>query len=261
VNCRGCRESLSALLDGALPPPVREQAEAHLAQCPGCREALEELRRTLEHLHAVPPVEPPPWLAERIMARVRARPRPASGWRRVLLLAARPPLQAAGLVLLCLAGYLVLRVNGPRYAPPAPPAAADSFSPPPPAPGFAPEAVYGAPGGASGLDEARSQSRAKALGTREARPMALRAPGPQAVPELSYRLALRDPQGAGARVEAAVRAAGAAILVPPAPGRPALTARVPAGALPELLRRLKELGALEGPAPEDAGEVTLNLAW
>ncbi|GEM_PF-974516 len=102
--CRDFRDLLSAHLDGALAPAEAKALEDHLASCPGCAKALEELRRTVEAIRSLEPVEPPPWLAERILARVQPRKRP---------LFLRPELQAAALVLVCLTGLLVAKVAGP----------------------------------------------------------------------------------------------------------------------------------------------------
>lgn len=108
--CGPFRGLLSAHLDGALDPRDQARLEAHLAGCPACRKDLEDLRRTVEGIRALEPVEPPPWLAERILERVRHQPAPRRG--RILALARRPSLQAAGVLLICTAGYLALRVSG-----------------------------------------------------------------------------------------------------------------------------------------------------
>lgn len=298
--CRPYREQLSGLLDGALAPGELEPLQAHLEQCPECRRALDELRRTLDLIKGLEPVEPPPWLADRILERVRAAPRPPTVLQRLLSLAARPPMQAASLLLVCLAGYLVLRVSGPRNVsappqaapapPPAAPAAPEAFSPPPPAtprlarraeprpappaepaeaPGAAPapEGKLAARAPAAALDFApapAAAARQTQAGQETARKTAEMGPASASVP-LAFRLAPREPAGAEARVEAAFRRAGATFLTPPGPGRRALSARVPAGALPALLQELEAMGTLAGPRPDPAGlgagEVLVALAW
>lgn len=48
----------------------RTDLDAHFAACPACREALEKMRASLAPLEALPPVEPPPGLAERTLKRI-----------------------------------------------------------------------------------------------------------------------------------------------------------------------------------------------
>ena len=66
------RHKLSEYLDGSVSPEERSIIEAHLTSCAECSDALRELRKTIEHLHAVDEVEPPAWMTQKIMARVRA---------------------------------------------------------------------------------------------------------------------------------------------------------------------------------------------
>ena len=60
MSCEVSPELLSAYLDGALPPPEREELEAHLAQCPACRARLESLRAVKHALARLPSREAPP---------------------------------------------------------------------------------------------------------------------------------------------------------------------------------------------------------
>jgi hypothetical protein len=208
VSCRPYRELISGLLDGALTPAERERLQEHLGQCPACRESLEELRLTLERIKALGPVEPPPWLAEKILARVRAQP-PVAG-RRLLPLALRPVLLAACLLLVCLTGYRLMRVSGPpssqaATAQPAPPVAPPPvltagqtpFTPPPPGrrraakdlatlppvASFMPEEPPQAPGaGTLGVQgQAGAPSKTLVLGSRAGVPAAPSAARSQAL--------------------------------------------------------------------------------
>ena len=45
--CRQFVEDVTAYLEGALPDDVHARVEAHLADCPHCREYLEQMRRTV----------------------------------------------------------------------------------------------------------------------------------------------------------------------------------------------------------------------
>lgn len=71
-GCDEYWELISARLDGALSPEEEARLEAHLASCPDCRAAEEELSAIHRGLEALPPIEPPAGLTERIMAAVEA---------------------------------------------------------------------------------------------------------------------------------------------------------------------------------------------
>ncbi len=65
------RHKLSEYLDGTADTEERPEIEAHLKTCEKCRNALVELRKTVEHVRQVEEVEPPAWMARKIMATVR----------------------------------------------------------------------------------------------------------------------------------------------------------------------------------------------
>ncbi len=72
MECKEVREKLSAYIEGIVPAEEKRLIEEHLRTCPGCKESLADLERTIEHVQAIPEVEPPPWLTQKVMARVRA---------------------------------------------------------------------------------------------------------------------------------------------------------------------------------------------
>jgi len=295
--CRPFQEQLSAQIDGELPPDQEARLQEHLAQCPACRQAQADLARTVARIRSLEPVDPPPWLAERILARVAA-PAPAGGGLPALI--RRPAFQVAAGLLVCLAGYLTLRVAPPGL-PSQPPA---SQAPEPPAKGTHAEASQPAPmlkprpaqaeraqpaaqpapsdqpaapsqgyapaptAGAGALSLGRQASEVSPL-LETARKAAKDEAGlrsgapPAAPPTLTYRLTAREPQLAPSRIQNLLREAGATLLTVPSPDRPQLSARLPAEALPGLLARLETLGRLEGPRPDPAGtgERILILSW
>jgi anti-sigma factor RsiW len=51
--CRQFVEDVTAYLDGALPETVVVLVEAHLADCPHCREYLAQMRRTIAMTRAL----------------------------------------------------------------------------------------------------------------------------------------------------------------------------------------------------------------
>jgi anti-sigma factor (TIGR02949 family) len=50
LTCRELVELVTEYLDGAMPPAERARFEAHMADCPGCRAYLEQMRQTIRLL-------------------------------------------------------------------------------------------------------------------------------------------------------------------------------------------------------------------
>jgi hypothetical protein len=57
----------SDYLEGLLAPAARVLVEAHLAECPGCRELMADVRQAMELCRAAEDVEPKPWLVSKIL--------------------------------------------------------------------------------------------------------------------------------------------------------------------------------------------------
>ena len=56
-NCEGLLESLSAYIDGDLPPELCLELEKHLTGCNDCRVVLNTTKRTIDLVHS--PLEKP----------------------------------------------------------------------------------------------------------------------------------------------------------------------------------------------------------
>ena len=114
--CPEFLELMSTSLDQALPPDEQARLDKHLADCPECRTALKELRWTHAQIRKIEAVETPPWMASKIMARIRseAAPQP-SFWRRFIRpVVIKPQLQVASILLLAATGFYLLRSQRPR---------------------------------------------------------------------------------------------------------------------------------------------------
>ncbi|MBI5026026.1 MAG: DUF2275 domain-containing protein [Nitrospirae bacterium] len=72
MECINFQERLQAYLDGIISAEEKFLIDEHLKLCPKCNESLSDLRKTIEYVHNLEDIEPPSWLAQRVMARVRA---------------------------------------------------------------------------------------------------------------------------------------------------------------------------------------------
>jgi anti-sigma factor (TIGR02949 family) len=74
LTCHQVVELVTAYLDDGLSPEDRERFEQHLASCSGCRNYLEQMRRTIETTGRVQ-LALPAELEEKLLEAFR-------GWRR-----------------------------------------------------------------------------------------------------------------------------------------------------------------------------------
>jgi anti-sigma factor RsiW len=111
VECADVRDLAPELALGSLDGAVRAEVLVHIAHCPACRADVRDLADVVDGLAALAPaVEPPPALAERVLAAIRnespapAASAPARRRRRLL------PVAAAAVVaaLLGVAGTLAV---------------------------------------------------------------------------------------------------------------------------------------------------------
>jgi len=72
MECKNIQKRHSAYIEKAVSPQEKAAIDAHLKQCKGCRQALADLKRTIKYVRQLEEVEPPRWLAQKIMARIRA---------------------------------------------------------------------------------------------------------------------------------------------------------------------------------------------
>ena len=105
------RRLLSAAAGGDLSADDRMSVERHLQECPECNAEYSELKAVLAALKAAPELEPPPWLAARIMARIKDEPYPRRSMfaRLFLPLHLKLPLEAFALVMICVTAWYVMQ--------------------------------------------------------------------------------------------------------------------------------------------------------
>lgn len=131
MDCRDIREKLPAFSEKALAPEEEKLAREHLARCAGCRSTLEELARAGELVRRLEEVEPPSWMAGKIMSRVREEEERKKGFLKKLFhpLHIKVPLEAAGTVLVAVLAVYLFRAVEPEMkqvplpVPPGPAAA------------------------------------------------------------------------------------------------------------------------------------------
>jgi hypothetical protein len=79
MECSNIQQKLSAYIEEILSPEERILIDEHLNSCHKCSQALSDLRKTMEYIKNLEEVEPPPWLTQKVMARIRSEAGPAKG--------------------------------------------------------------------------------------------------------------------------------------------------------------------------------------
>jgi anti-sigma factor RsiW len=103
------RHRLSEYIDNSVTAEEKAAIEAHLKTCTQCREALSELRKTIEHIKTVEDIDPPAWMTQKIMATVRAEVgEKKSLFQRLFYpLAVKIPIQAIAVLFLAVTGFYI----------------------------------------------------------------------------------------------------------------------------------------------------------
>ncbi len=65
------RHKLSEYIDGTVNAAEKAEIETHLKACEKCGDALTELKKTIEHVKSIDEIEPPAWMTQKTMAKVR----------------------------------------------------------------------------------------------------------------------------------------------------------------------------------------------
>ncbi|HXR97323.1 MAG TPA: anti-sigma factor [Terriglobales bacterium] len=77
LHCPDCEAQLSEYRDGTLAPDVAAAVRRHLDTCAACRELHESVALAIDHVHALPEVDPP----ARLLAKIHALTLPPSHHR------------------------------------------------------------------------------------------------------------------------------------------------------------------------------------
>ena len=103
------RHKLSEYIDGSIPSDAKAEIEEHLKTCAVCSDALKELKRTIEHIKTIEQVEPPAWMSQKTMAKVRAETERRRRGLSLLPLRVKLPVQIFAVLFLAVIAFYVYR--------------------------------------------------------------------------------------------------------------------------------------------------------
>jgi hypothetical protein len=116
MECHNIREKLVAYMDGDVPSGGKMLIDEHLQSCRKCRQYLADLRKTVGYVRSLEDVEPPVWLAHRVMAKIKSESGPEKGILRRLFypLHIKLPIEAVVAVLMAVTTIYVFRTIQPE---------------------------------------------------------------------------------------------------------------------------------------------------
>jgi len=116
MQCNDIQEKLSAYIDGDISSEERMLIDKHLKSCQQCNETLAEMKKTTEYVRNLGDIEPPAWLTQKIMTKIRSEAgKEKSIWQKLFYpLHIKLPVEAAVAVLLAVTTIYIFKTMQPE---------------------------------------------------------------------------------------------------------------------------------------------------
>lgn len=116
MKCADIEKRLSAYIENDIPSNERLMVEEHLKSCPQCSKSLADLRKAIERVKSVEKMEPPAWLTQKIMTKIKEEVAPKKGIFRWLLypLHIKLPLEIAATVTIAITAVYIYHAGKPE---------------------------------------------------------------------------------------------------------------------------------------------------
>lgn len=112
MQCDKVRERLQDYIEGLVTTGEGASIRLHLQSCTKCGAIHSELIKTIGLIKGLDEVEPPSWLKQKVMARVKEEASRQSIWKRLFYpLHIKLPLEAAATVLIAVAAVYILKTT------------------------------------------------------------------------------------------------------------------------------------------------------
>lgn len=115
MECNDVQEKLSAYVEGIISHDEKMLIDEHLTLCQKCCESLADLKKTVEYIHNLEDVEPPTWLTQKIIARIRSE---AKSDKRILQKLFYPlhiklPIEAVAVIVIAVTALYIFKTIQP----------------------------------------------------------------------------------------------------------------------------------------------------
>lgn len=119
MECDNIKEKLSAYIEGLSSSEEKAMIEEHLKSCQECRTSLADLEKTVSYVKSLEDIEPPAWLSQKVMTRVREEAAPKEGILHKLFypLHIKLPVQAIATILIAVSAFYIFKTMQPEVMP------------------------------------------------------------------------------------------------------------------------------------------------
>lgn len=119
MECSNVQEKLSVYVEGMVSPEEKKLIDKHISSCSRCKEALYDLKKTLDYVHNLEDVKPPAWLTQKVMARIQSETEPKKGILQKLFypLHIKLPVEAVAVVLVAVTAIYIFKIIQPEIVP------------------------------------------------------------------------------------------------------------------------------------------------
>lgn len=116
MECTEVQKRLSAYREKIISPKQKALIDEHLEGCRKCKLALADLKKTIEYVKKLEEVEPPAWLTQKVMARVRSEAEAKRGiWQRFFYpFHIKLPLEALAVIFLTVGAIYIFKAMQPE---------------------------------------------------------------------------------------------------------------------------------------------------
>jgi len=116
MECNNVQGKLSVYIEGMISPEERKLIDEHISSCSKCKEALYDLKKTLDYVHNLEDVEPPVWLTQKVMAKIHSEAEPKKGILQKLFypLYIKLPIEAVAVVLIAVTALYIFKTIQPE---------------------------------------------------------------------------------------------------------------------------------------------------
>ncbi|UCF86963.1 MAG: DUF2275 domain-containing protein [Nitrospiraceae bacterium] len=115
MECRSIGEKLSAYIEDHLSSEEKLQIKEHLETCRHCRISLNDLKKTMEYTRGLEEMEPPAWLAQKVMNKIREEAGQKKGFLRRFFFPfhIKVPLEVAAMIAIVVVAVYVYKTLQP----------------------------------------------------------------------------------------------------------------------------------------------------
>lgn len=116
MECKEVQKRLSAYLEKLVSPKQKKLIDAHLKGCKKCKRALADLKKAVDYVQKLEEVEPPAWMTQKVMARIRSKAEAKRGILRRIFYPfhIKIPLEAVALMLVAVGTIYIFKSMQPQ---------------------------------------------------------------------------------------------------------------------------------------------------